>query len=624
MSTASRAILIDTCVLLQDPNVIVRIRNKNGIPFLTGTVLDELDYNKKGDAEINKNARAIVRELNKAPSAKVQNLPTGQELVPGDVLTRFLYDGGGVFLISRPLFRTNTNNDGKIIELAEDYGMLLLTRDGGMKLRADGLGVKVALWTGPPSTPPPRARTKVANQHHTTTSGLKPFSLPTSPLSEKEQPTPVQHLPKEGDAVALATGQRIQLGPLISEGGEGRIYQAANDSMVCKIYHADKITVLRRKKIELMVTRKVDRPAICWPTDIVLNAHGEFVGYLMPRALGKTVQSSMFVKALLESKFPNWTRVDLINLCIAFLEHIRYLHDLNIIVGDINPLNLLVTADSAKLWIVDTDSFQIESFPCPVGTVNFTAPEIQGCNYADFLRTKEHELFAIATMLFMFLHPGKPPYSQQGGGSPADNIKAMDFPYWFRKDGDEYSGKNAPHGPWQIIWSNLPYHVKEAFHNTFRINKRVSVEDWLLVLKKYKHMLSQQQTTAELFPVSFRIREPVDVSCGKCSNAFTASKPWVEKLAQQGKQAWCPACTSRAKLERLANQSMRDANTAAKQALASKTGSQSGASRPRPSPTQMPTGKPRTPPPRTTKAPHSTQPSSSGGFLGTLLKMFFN
>ncbi|RML94152.1 hypothetical protein APX70_07765, partial [Pseudomonas syringae pv. maculicola] len=63
--------------------------------------------------------------------------------------------------------------------------------------------------------------------------------------------------------------------------------------------------------------------------------------------------------------------------------------------------NLLVTQDSTKLWMVDTDSFQIEGFPCPVGTVNFTAPEIQGVNYGTFMRTKEHELFAVATMLFM-------------------------------------------------------------------------------------------------------------------------------------------------------------------------------------------------------------------------------
>lgn len=600
--------------------MIVRIRRKNGIPFLPGEILEELDHNKKGDAEINRNARAVVRELNKAPSAKVQNLPTGQELLPGDVLTRFLYEGGGVFLLGRSTDRTNANHGGRIIELARDYGMVFLTRDGAMKRRADGLGVSAVLWTGPVRTASSSASPKAIPQR-TNNSGLTPFALPASPISEQDQPCPVRFLPKDGDTVVLANGQRLQLGPLISEGGEGRIHHTASEGMVCKIYHADKLTVLRRKKIELMVTRKVQRSGICWPTDIVLNENGEFLGYLMPRAMGKTVQSSMFVKAVLEKQFPQWTRVDLVNLCIVFLEHIRYLHGLNIIVGDINPLNLLVTTDSDKLWIVDTDSFQIERFACPVGTVNFTAPEIQGLNYSQFLRTKEHELFAIATMLFMLLHPGKPPYSQQGGGSPADNIKAMDFPYWFRKDGDEYSGKNAPHGPWQVIWSNLPYQVKEAFHNTFRANKRTSVDEWLRVLKKYKYMLSQGQTTAELFPISFKIREPIEVSCGRCTSTFTASKPWVDKLAQQGKQPWCPACTSRVKLEILANKSMRDAQVSPNQVPTGKVGTQSSGNRPYQSLQKLPGTRPRTFPPRNTQV--SGQTSPGGGIIGTLLRILF-
>lgn len=647
MSTAPRTILIDTCVLLQDPDVIIRIKDKNGIPFLTGTVLDELDYNKKGDTEVNKNARSIVRKLNKTPSIKVQNLPTGQELVNGDLLTRFEYDGVGVFLLNRSAFRDKTNNDGKIIELAQDYEMLLLTRDGGMKLRADGQGVKVALWTGPvqatvnntmadtsavsatvikkKSFAPSQSETRKV--HMSTDkpkpSDLEPFGLPTAPLLEKDQPCTVLHLPAEGDNIFLTSGQKIALGPLISEGGEGKIYQAANANTVCKIYHADKLSVMRRKKIELMVTRKVQRPGICWPTDIITNESGEFLGYLMPRASGKTVQSSMFVKAVLEKTFPQWSRTDIVNLCIAFLEHIQYLHSLNIIVGDINPLNLLVGTDSNRLWIVDTDSFQIENFACPVGTVNFTAPEIQGKNYAEFLRTKQHELFAVATMLFMLLHPGKPPYSQQGGGSPADNIKAMDFPYWFRKDKDEYSGKNAPHGPWQIIWSNLPYHMKEVFHNAFRANKRASIEEWLRAFRKYKHMLTQNQTTDDIFPASFRIKDPVDASCGKCGKSFTASKPWVEKLAIEGKQAWCPDCHKRVKLERLATQSMRDANSTVKQSPYTKPGNPGHTYSPRPShgnSTGRPTSAPKyTPPPKP-----KTAPAPSGGFLSSLLKIFFN
>jgi DNA-binding helix-hairpin-helix protein with protein kinase domain len=97
----------------------------------------------------------------------------------------------------------------------------------------------------------------------------------------------------------------------------------------------------------------------------VTNEAGEFVGYLMPRAGGTTMQKAMFVEPVLEKKFPNWQRWDLVNVAGTFIDHISYLHSLNIIVGDINPLNLLVTEDSTQLWIVDTDTFR-SKFPCPV------------------------------------------------------------------------------------------------------------------------------------------------------------------------------------------------------------------------------------------------------------------
>ena len=42
-----------------------------------------------------------------------------------------------------------------------------------------------------------------------------------------------------------------------------------------------------------------------------------------------------------------------------------YLHERNIIMGDINALNILVVSPT-EVYFVDTDSYQIEEFPCPV------------------------------------------------------------------------------------------------------------------------------------------------------------------------------------------------------------------------------------------------------------------
>ncbi|MEB0048413.1 MULTISPECIES: protein kinase domain-containing protein [unclassified Pseudomonas] len=343
----------------------------------------------------------------------------------------------------------------------------------------------------------------------------------------------------------------------ISAGGEGTIYAVAGNAEVCKIYHPEKLTTRRREKIELMVTRQITEPGICWPTEQVFNAHQEFVGYVMPRAQGKTLQTAVFGKPMLAKTFPQWTRRDLVNVASAFLKQVEYLHSLNIIVGDINPMNLLVTADSNKVWMVDTDSFQIGHFPCEVGTVNFTAPEIQGKRYSDYLRTKNHETFAVATMLFMILLPGKPPYSQQGGGTASDNIKNMNFPYRYKKDSGKGKVSVTPVGAWQNIWSHLPYALKQAFSDTFEDNQRRPLGDWLRLLTQYGEELRKGKHCDEVFPAAFHINDPVEAVCGTCKKTYTESKYWLKKMQAVGRSTRCADCQRSSKLKQLASESQK-------------------------------------------------------------------
>lgn len=627
-----RKVLVDTCVLLDDPDVLVRIRNKGGLPFLTSTVLDELDFNKSGNSAASRNARIIFREFNKENSRKISNLPTGEPLIKEDLATEFSFKLGPVFLITREEFKTKTNNDSKIIELARDYDLILVTRDNGMKVRAEAVGVKAFLWTGPDESPHPK-RTSDDKNSGNHSPKIKPFSIASYPISEPDIPVAVTSLPRSGDTVLLQSGASIRLGKEINSGGEGTIYETDDKTKVCKIYHANRLTKLKKKKIELMVSRQISRRGICWPSEVINNKEGQFVGYLMPMAKGKTMQSTMFVKPKLEKTFPNWSRLDLVNIAGCLTNHVAFLHNLNIIIGDINPQNFLVTEDSTELWMVDVDSFQIEGFPCPVGTVNFTPAEIQNKNYSEFLRTIDHELFAVATMVFMILLPGKPPYSQQGGGSPSENIKLKNFPYFFYKEAGasapDVSGKDAPVGPWQYIWSNLPVPIRRAFFNTFREDKRTSVKEWTSLLISYRDKLEQRFFSNDLFPATFPIRDPVKVSCGKCSASFTASQRYVEKLSANGKQPWCSDCTNRFRMERLARQSRNSIiEEVKKPAVVGKNppGTSSGnhytTSSPRKaaSPIRMPNPTPI----RSTITPNNKNQSSTlGGLVASIFKALF-
>lgn len=55
-------VLIDTSVLLVDPEVVVRVIKNRGLPLITNTILSELDSNKKNaDETVAKNAKRIFR-----------------------------------------------------------------------------------------------------------------------------------------------------------------------------------------------------------------------------------------------------------------------------------------------------------------------------------------------------------------------------------------------------------------------------------------------------------------------------------------------------------------------------------------------------------------------------------
>ena len=247
----------------------------------------------------------------------------------------------------------------------------------------------------------------------------------------------------------------------------------------------------------------------------------------MPKAKGKELQKSIFIKPLFLKNFPTWKKRDTVELCLTVLEKIKYLHDRNIILGDINPANILVVSPK-EVYFVDTDSYQVEDFPCPVGTNNYTAPEIQRKTFSKFLRTIGNEYFAVATLLFMIMLPGKPPYSQQGGEDPIDNIIKMDFSYPF---GDN-SNKKTPDGPWRYIWSHLTYDLKKAFYNTFRKGgeystetTRLTVDDWIPIFTYYLELLDsgkfgeQDKMSEDLFPTRHKKNPKVAYTiCRLCRN----------------------------------------------------------------------------------------------------------
>ena len=211
--------------------------------------------------------------------------------------------------------------------------------------------------------------------------------------------------------------------------------------------------------------------------------------------MGRTI----FQPALLKIKFKNWNRLDLAKAAATVLDTVAYLHSMNILVGDINPANILVNRDRSVAF-VDCDSFQVERFPCPVCIPTFLAPDLHEQDLRSTLRTVQQEMFAVSTLIFMILHPGKPPYSHEGGSDPAHNVRKRHFPYPL---GDKKS-EGVPEGPWRFMFSHLPRYLKDAFHSVFSDGESISVEEWQKFMKRYCSDLEKKYVSSKIFPVHFK------------------------------------------------------------------------------------------------------------------------
>lgn len=402
------------------------------------------------------------------------------------------------------------------------------------------------------------SRTKPAKPLHAANAGsaTAPFAT-TKEIPAPDVQLPFTALPTEGDQVKWESGSKsgsFSLGTLLGEGGEGSVYEGSGDTVV-KIFDKDHVTLHRRQKVELMVKHGLQTPGVCVPSALVRNSAGDFVGYVMPKASGYEFQRAIFNKRKFEKEFPNWRKADLVDVCISFLEKVRYLHSMNVILGDINPKNLMV--DPRKnVFIIDADSWQVEGYPCPVGTPMFTSPRMLGKSYADDLRTMEDELFAVATMLFMIVMTGQFPYIRTGtDGDIAQLIKEGRFAFQVSIRGTEYNDRNQPEGDWKYMWSHIYYPVKVLFFDTFdkkhgkRYMKRPTAAEWLEAFKAYKAYLGDKQAnfdpmSNEVRPIRSKAykRETPIVDCPQCKRKDAIAGIWKDEEEYYSTPHKCNKC----------------------------------------------------------------------------------
>lgn len=324
----------------------------------------------------------------------------------------------------------------------------------------------------------------------------------------------------------------------IAVGGEAKIFETAKPHVLFKLFTRENMSLMGKLKTFLLASQanysqfKTPVSNYAFPLMVVFknksqNTFEDIVGYFMYRQKGSSLHSLVNLNSIKKGRsFTNTTRLEYIDMCIALLEKIDALHKMDVLIGDVNLNNFLYDEESREVSIIDTDSFQYNALAisrhdldtynaigrgnkghkktadeiqrdlhkmetrmmlCEVGVPEYAAPEYDCGNFAKE-RTLHNELFSIAALLFELLMFGKQPYVRSNCSKDyMENKQKGNFPY----TRDFENMPNAPLGSWALLWSNLSHDLQDAFIDTFAHNgdytrQRVTVEEWIDLLKEYK------------------------------------------------------------------------------------------------------------------------------------------
>ncbi|WP_104713795.1 hypothetical protein [Helicobacter cetorum] len=265
------------------------------------------------------------------------------------------------------------------------------------------------------------------------------------------------------------------------------------------------------QKLTFMLQNPINDTAIYYPLKLLYDGQRRFKGYLMLKANGMMFKD-VFAGNKIKTAFPNITKRDLIIIALNWLKKIEILHAKNILVGDINPKNIMMN-NNYEVFLIDTDSYQMGSFLCKVGFGAFVSKELlesgakskNGKEHYTKTRDLSDEYYAIAVMIFYILMLGFSPYSHKNEdkereNKPEENTLKGYFPYSVQKINGGYGDKIPAIKGKKFLehcWSHLHDDIKLAFYESFNPqgryytpNNRLNPKAWINLLEIYQRDLN--------------------------------------------------------------------------------------------------------------------------------------
>jgi DNA-binding helix-hairpin-helix protein with protein kinase domain len=230
------------------------------------------------------------------------------------------------------------------------------------------------------------------------------------------------------------TGRAVHTGKLLGKGGQGSVYEVVgNPDVVAKIFHTPASTELAQKlKIMTGLANPQLLKVASWPTATLhaQSANGATRGFVMPRVSGYEEVHQLHGPKSRLAVFPKADWRFLIHVAANTSRALANLHQIGVVMGDVNDRNVLVS-QQGTVRLIDCDSFQVSAggqvFLCPVGVGTHTPPELQGKALDQTQRSANHDAFGLGVLIFQLLFMGRHPFSGRflGGGDQPPIEKAI-------------------------------------------------------------------------------------------------------------------------------------------------------------------------------------------------------
>jgi DNA-binding helix-hairpin-helix protein with protein kinase domain len=290
-------------------------------------------------------------------------------------------------------------------------------------------------------------------------------------------------------------GNPVQLGPVIGQGGEGIVYELlTNPSLVAKLYRSP-LQSARADKLSAMAglgTSELLKFA-AWPVS-TLHKDNRIVGILMRKIApeDRPIHELYTPKTRLRA-FPSANWKFLIHVAANVARGFANIHELGHVIGDVNHGNILVGGNGITAFI-DCDSFQLtvngRVFICEVGVSTYTPPELQNREFKSVQRTRNHDAFGLAVLIFHLLFLGRHPFAGRFNGlgeMPIERaIAECRFPFGRLANQAQMSPP-----PNSLMLNQIPSPLADAFERAFSLDAskgapRPAALEWLQHLEKSK------------------------------------------------------------------------------------------------------------------------------------------